>query len=63
MTRAETQERLAAIMEETEARMHSTADVLREPQRSALHKRADAVTARAKQHLEAARRLRRPDST
>jgi hypothetical protein len=53
------EERLAAIMEDTEARMHSTANLLPSPRREALHRRANRLSERAMAHLREAERLRR----
>lgn len=49
--------RIADVEQETEDRMHSTAERLPEPQRSAVHRRAKAVSHRAEEHRETARRL------
>lgn len=57
-SRAEQHERLAQLMEDTEGRMHMTADVLKEPAKSAMHERADRVTDRAERHMVKARKLR-----
>jgi vacuolar-type H+-ATPase subunit H len=51
-------ERIARIMEETEERMHSTAEVLREPRRTRMHQRADAISRQAQGHHATARRLK-----
>jgi hypothetical protein len=56
-------ERIADLEHETEDRMHVTADMLSEPQRSKMHGRADALSRRARRHRETAERLRDADNT
>jgi hypothetical protein len=50
-------------MEDTEARMHETADKVRSPQREALHRRARRVTERARQHEKLAEEIREHDTS
>ena len=56
--RAVRHDRLADVMELTEARMHSTAEVLPEPNRSRRHSRADEISDRAQCHKERAEEIR-----
>lgn len=59
--RAKQHEQIAEVMEDTEARMHETADKLRSPKREALHQRARRVTKRARQHEALAEEIREQD--
>lgn len=54
--RAETEERVAVVEEQTEQRLHAVAPMLPDPGR--VHERASALTERAEEHLEEAERLR-----
>ena len=56
--RAGRHDRLAQVMELTEARMHSTADVLPEPNRSRRHSRADEISDKARSPQERAEEIR-----
>jgi hypothetical protein len=55
--RAEIEERIAAVEEATEQRMHQAAHLLKDSEK--VHRRADKITERARGHLRRARRLRR----
>ena len=57
--KADREEHLADVQEDTEQRMHSAADVL--PEGEWVHERADRLSARAQQHRDRAEELRREE--
>jgi hypothetical protein len=59
-SRADREERLAVVQEDTEQRMRSVADALPDPDR--VHERADQLSDRARQHQSRAEQLRDPSS-